>query len=139
MKHQIARTIAITALAIAIAACSTTTAAPTGGSTPPVDEARATAIAQNALEGYNSGDYAVWARDWSETMLGVIKDKDFQAVRAQLMETAGRFVSIDGVTYRESKPGVHRYTFAVTFERMPGTFWISFVGDSPKIEGVKFE
>lgn len=138
MITQLTRILVTGILATALVAC-TTPAAPAGGSTPPVDEAGATAIAQNALDGYNSGEYEVWARDWSDTMRSVIRDADFQAARSQLMANTGRFLAIEGVAYQETKPGIHRYTFTVAFEKMTTPFWISFIGDSPKVEGVKFE
>lgn len=138
MKHLILRTLAITALVTSIAACSTVGAAPVT-SEPPVDEAAATAIAINAFEGYNAGDYATWTRDWSTLMTGAIKERDFVAVREQLMERIGRFVAIESVAYSESKPGVHRYTFTVRFEKATAPVWFGWFTGSPKVEGVKFE
>ena len=138
MQHWIVRIIIATALAAAIAACSSTAAAPVGSSTPPVDEAQATEIARNALEGYNSGDYAVWARDWSDLMTGAIKEADFLAFRDRFMPNTGRFVAIESVTYAETKPGVHRYTFSVRFENLTAPVWFSFFDGSQEIEGVQF-
>lgn len=138
MKHSIVRILAITALTAALTACGTAGAAP-ATSEPPVDEATATAIATNALGGYNSGDYATWARDWSTLMTGAIKEADFLAFREQLIARTGRFVAIESVAYRQSKPGVHRYTFSVRFERLTAPVWFAWLDGSQKVEGVKFE
>jgi hypothetical protein len=138
MKTWIIRYLVVVSLAAALAACGTTTAAPAGGSNPPVDEAQATAIARNALEGYTSGDYAVWARDWSDLMTGAIKEADFLAFREQFLSRTGAFVAIESVTYAETKPGVHRYTFTVRFEKLTADVWFSWFDGSPKVEGVQF-
>jgi opacity protein-like surface antigen len=139
MTRSSLRLLAIAALAAALTACAASAAGPTPAGGPPVDEAAATEMARTAFEGYNSGDYQVWARDWSDTMRGAITADDFAKVREQLMAGVGRFVSIDGVTYAESKPGIHRYTFQVTFEKGAASVWFGFISGSPKIEGVTFE
>lgn len=138
MKHWILKVLAITTLAAALAACSSVGAAP-ATSEPPVDEATATAMAVNALEGYNAGDYAVWARDWSDLMTGAIKEADFLAFREQAMSSKGRFVAIEAVAYQQPRPGVHRYTFTVRFEKLTGSIWFGWLDGSRQIEGVKFE
>jgi len=138
MKHLIVRTFAVALIVATLAACGSAGAAP-AAAPPPVDEATATQIAANALDGYNAGDYATWARDWSALMTGAIKEADFLAFRAQLMPKTGRYVAIESVAYQQPKPGIHRYTFTVRFEKLTGSVWFGWLDGSPKIEGVKFE
>lgn len=137
--NLIRSTIGIAALAIAIAACSGTSAAPATASTPPVDEATATEILESAMDGFNRADYAAWSRDWSDLMRSAIDEGAFLEMRSALLPTTGRFVAVKDVRYAETKPGVHRYTFSVAFEKIDGTVWLGFVSGSPKVEGIKFE
>ena len=138
------RTVQLFALAaiavLAIGAYSltntTTAAAPAERA---VGEVQATEIATNALNGLNAGDYAAWTRDWSESMKSAIKEADFLAFRDQLVAAKGKFVAIDDVTVASNKPGTYRYSFTVAFEQGTATLGFSFVGDSPKFEGVFYE
>jgi hypothetical protein len=58
-------------------------AAAQGSVTSRLSLAQAAEIAENALQAYNAGDYAVWSRDWSDAMKAAIKERDFMAFREQ--------------------------------------------------------
>jgi len=83
-----------------------------------VTSAEATAIAQAALAGYNSGDYGLFTTRWSESMRAGVTEPAFQAFRTQKMEEAGRFLSILDVKLTAAQtPGHVRYAFRCAFER----------------------
>lgn len=70
--QRFARLLVVAGLVIAslsLAACSSSPD-PATTITPSVDEATATGMARNALDGFNAGDYAAWSRDWSDTLRG---------------------------------------------------------------------
>ena len=134
--------VAILVIATVTAACGSGTSAAAPASAPAdpvVDAAAATTMATRALTGFNEGDYAAWSADWSDTMKAAIDEPAFLAAREQLMATLGKYVSLSDPQLGSYVPGTYRWTFAVAFEQQPATFWISFKGDSPRIEGVRFE
>ena len=98
------------------------------------------AMAENALEAFNTGDYDVWTRDWSEVMRSAIDAEAFHAFRSQFHTSLGDYVAIRGV---EGGPGAdsgtYRWTFDVEFDKASYKMWIGFREDSPLIEGVSFE
>ena len=134
MKRWIAFAIVGAGLTGLAAACSPTSAAPTGA--PLVSEARATEIATNALEALNAGDYAGYSRDWSETMKAAIKEQDFLRFRDAVLANVGHYVSIESVARSSVKPGTYRYTFTVRFERGSSTLAFGFRDGGTKVEGV---
>lgn len=114
-----------------------------GEATPvesPVSEEEAMAIAENALAAFNSGDYAAWSRDWSETMRTAIDEAAFQSFRDQYHEELGDFVSIrDATGAPGNDAGTYRWTYDVEFQNMDYTVWFGFKDGSKQVEGVSFE
>jgi hypothetical protein len=132
--------VALALVAATAAACGTGAAAqPSVPASPQVDAAAATAIAEQALDAFNTGDYANWSAHWDESMTSAIDEAAFLAAREELMATTGRYVAHDAPTLSSHVPGTYRWTFPVTFERQAATFWISFRVDSPLVVGVRFE
>ncbi|HET7726193.1 MAG TPA: DUF3887 domain-containing protein [Candidatus Limnocylindrales bacterium] len=121
--------------ALTVAACSS-------GSVPApmvqadVDEARATEIATNALDALNRGDYAAWSRDWNDAMKAAIKEADFQAFRASVLEGLGRYVEIKGADYGSYSPGTYRWTFTIAFEKGEGKLGFAFNAGDPRVGGL---
>lgn len=48
---------------------------------------------ENLLTGFNSGDYAVFARDFDDTMLKAENETVFQQTRSQIMSRIGKYIS----------------------------------------------
>lgn len=133
----IARAIAILALGAALAACVGTAggAQPTPVA-PSVDAARADEIATNAFAALNSGDYATWSRDWSDTMKGAIDAEAFRQFRDGVAANVGAYVSHGRPVLSSTKPGTFRWTFAVTFERGEASIAFAFLDGSTVVDGV---
>lgn len=138
MRQLYRMLITIPLFVLVLAACSGTIAAPVP-SEPAVDEARATAIATQAFDGFNAGDYETWSAAWSTTMKDAIKESDFLAFRDQVLAAKGRFVAIRGAEVGSRNPGAYRWTFSVEFERGTASFAFGFKGDGSKVEGVFYE
>jgi hypothetical protein len=102
-----------------------------------ISETQAQAMAENALQGYNTGNYATWSRDWSGTMKAAISEQVFLEFRDQMMPETGKFISIESV---EMKPGeaigVVRFEFLANFENKQQVFMLAFLEEGDKIEGV---
>lgn len=106
----------------------------------PISEAEAIEMAENALMAFNTGDYAAWSRDWSDTMKSAIDEDAFQTFRSQYHGALGDYVEISKVTGGPGgDPGTYRWTYDVEFEQRAYTVWFGFKAGSKRIEGVSFE
>jgi hypothetical protein len=122
--------------AVVFVACGQSAPDPTS----PVTEEQAVAMAANALEAFNRGDYAAWSKDWSEAMKTAIDEDAFLDFRQEYRAALGDYVSIEDVDGAPgSSAGVYRWTFDVAFEKADYRMWFGFVEGSPLIEGVSFE
>jgi hypothetical protein len=102
-----------------------------------LSQAQATALAENAMQGFAAGDYTVWSRDWSPAMKGAIKEADFLTYRQQVMDTMGAYQSIESVTIAPSQnKGYVRWIVLTTFEKGRMEFALSFREDGALVEGV---
>lgn len=122
--------------AFLLAACGGTSN-PVGS---PVSEEQAMEMADNALQAFNTGDYAGWSRDWSETMKSAIDEQAFLAFREQAQAQLGDYVAIKSAAGSPGETaGFYRWTFQVQFEQADYGIWFGFKEGSPLIEGVQFE
>jgi hypothetical protein len=121
--------------AISLAGCSSDPT-PATSPIPSVEEAEATAMARNALDAFNAGDYAAWSRDWSDTLRAAINESAFLAFREQTVARLGKYVSIEDTTLTSVKAGTHRWVFTVRFEQATATLSFGFVDGRTAIEGV---
>ncbi len=128
---------AIVSLAVVtLVACASAVGSDPGSGNRTVDEARATELAQRALEALNAGDYAGWSEHWSDDMKAAVKEENFLAFREQVMTNLGPFVAIEGVETTSVEPGTYRYIFTLTFERGDTKLAFGFVEGSDLIHGV---
>lgn len=127
---KVTRLAALVVFAVGVlAACGTGAAAqPSIPSSPQVDATAAARMLDAALKGYNDGSYGTWTADWSDDMKAAIGEKDFAAVREQLMSSYGRYVSLSAPEISSHAPGTYRWTFRVAFEKGSATLWIAFRG-----------
>jgi hypothetical protein len=104
-------------MAIGLGACGS--GAGKDAPTPGVTEDEARSMAESMLEAYNSGDYDVWSRDWSDAMKAAIDRETFESFREQTLPVTGSFVEITSVELKpgEQDPDVARFEFRTTFER----------------------
>lgn len=120
------------------------TAVACGGSSPANQEmvsaftqAEATELAENAMQGFASGDYATWSRDWSQTMKNGINEAAFLAYRQEVSKVMGAYQSIESVTMAPSTTaGYIRWVVVANFENGQMEFAFSFRQDGKLVEGV---
>ena len=95
-----------------------------------LSEAEVTAIAENALNALNSGDYAAWSRDWDDTMKSAINEDAFLQYREHALAEMGQFQSILSVEMTPSKRADSvRWVFTCQFENAKVRFIMAFPQD----------
>ena len=100
-------------------------------------QAQATALAENALEGFAAGDYTAWSRDWSGAMKDAISEETFWAYRQEVLNTMGAYESIESVTIAPSDTeGYVRWVVVTNFENGQMEFAFSFRQDDKLVEGI---
>lgn len=100
-------------------------------------QAQATELAENAMQGFASGDYAVWSRDWSQTMKNGINEAAFLAYRQEVSKVMGAYQSIESVTMAPSTTeGYVRWVVVANFENGQMEFAFSFPQDGKLVEGI---
>ncbi len=103
-------------------------------------EAQATAIAENALQALNAGDYAAYSRDWSAAMKAGIKESDFRSWRQQVLSTDGKYQRIEQVKLLPGKTsGYVRWQFVCRFEKAQVSYTLGFTQAGEQVEGVFLE
>lgn len=116
-------------LAVLASACGSARA-DDGKVTSVLTEAEATAIAENALNALNSGDYAAWSRDWDDSMKSAINEEAFLQYREQVLAQTGQFQSIISVEMTPSKRADSvRWVFTCQFENAKVRFIMAFPQD----------
>ena len=138
MKTKLNTLFVLLIIAVLTAACgSPANRAPQGEAVSTLTQEEATAIVENAMQGYKDGDYTAWSRDWSDTMKGAIPEADFLTFREQLSGQVGQLFSVGPV---EILPGVDegfvRWSTLCTFEKGQVRFSFGFTNDGKLIEGV---
>ena len=108
--------IALIILLVAGVACAGSS--PTDGSAPTsvFTQVEAAALVENAMQGFASGDYAAWSRDWADAMKGAIPEDAFLAYRQQVIDGLGAYQSIESVVIAPSDTaGYVRWVAVVNF------------------------
>lgn len=96
-------------------------------------------IAENAMQGFNNADYAVWVNNWSDKMKAAIKERDFKVALEQL-RGLGKFRYFTKAELVKAKtPGFVRWQFDGVFEKGAYRFVFTFAQDGDKVEGVLTE
>lgn len=130
-------------LLFAVAACNS----PAGGGGAPsnaeqtvtsmLSQEQALEMGENALQAINSGDYAAWSRDWSDTMKKAINEKTFQTFRDATLRDYGRYQSIAEVRLAPGRTsGTTRWEFITHFEKGDLLFYLAFYENSVEVDGV---
>lgn len=119
-----------------LAACTETT----DPLASPVSEEQAIEMAENALQGFNNGDYEAWSRDWSDAMKSAIDEDAFLVFRDQFHAQLGDYTDLIEVSGDQgADPGTYRWTYDIQFEDGAYRMWFGFKEGSTLIEGVTFE
>jgi hypothetical protein len=129
--------ISLFVLFLTTACNSPTSGKPQGEAVSALTQDEATAIVNNAMEGYIEGDYTAWSRDWSTAMKSAIPEANFLAFREQLTGQVGRLVSIGPVEISSGvNEGFVRWSTLCNFEKGQVRFSFGFANDGKMIEGV---
>lgn len=127
-------------IVFALAACTTrrqAAEAATGSTTSALTEAEFTVIAEHAMQGFATGDYTAWSRDWDAAMKGAIKEKEFLTFREQVLASVGEYRSIAAIEMRPSaQKGYIRWSVVANFEQGQVRFDFAFKEDGTQIVGV---
>ena len=103
-------------------------------------EEQVTAIAENMLQAYNSGDYAAFERDLAPAGQLLLTEQAFTELRDELMATAGEFQSIGSV---EAVPGGSeghsQWQITAQFLNTTETVTLTFDDETNRVEGLEFE
>jgi hypothetical protein len=106
----------------------------------PLSQEQVTQIANTALTALSSGDYATYTQHFSGMMKAVVTEDAFYELHNQLLNTAGKFVSIEKVEKLPAQTaGYARWTYTVNFEKLQSKFVLVIKEDGDQIEGVHFE
>lgn len=114
---------------VLVTACSGAPASD-GELTSVLTEVEATAIAENALNALNTGDYAAWSRDWDNDLKGAINEEAFLQFREQALGQVGQFQSILSAEMAPSpRADSVRWVFTCQFENAKVRFIMAFPKD----------
>ncbi len=116
-------------IAVLVTACGGAPAS-AGEVTSALTEAEAIAIAENALNALNTGDYAAWSRDWDDDLKGAINEEAFLQYREQALGQVGQFQSILSAEMAPSpRADSVRWVFTCQFEKAKIRFIMAFPKD----------
>lgn len=129
MKTKFTTLFVLLIIAVLVAGCGGAPAN-TGEVTSVLTEAEATAIAENALNALNAGDYAAWSRDWDDDLKGAIDEEAFLQFREQAFGQVGQFQSILSAEMAPSpRADSVRWVFTCQFEKAKIRFIMAFPQD----------
>lgn len=129
MKTKFTTLFVLLIVALLVAACGGAPASD-GEVTSVLTEAEATAIAENALNALNTGDYAAWSRDWDNDLKGAINEEAFLQFREQALGQVGQFQSILSAEMAPStRADSVRWVFTCQFENAKVRFIMAFPKD----------
>ena len=129
MKNKFTTLFVLLIVAVLVAACGGAPAS-NGEVTSALTEAEATAIAENALNALNTGDYAAWSRDWDDSLKGAINEDAFLQFRGQALDQVGQFQSILSAEMAPSpRADSVRWVFTCQFEKAKIRFIMAFPKD----------
>ncbi|HSL30284.1 MAG TPA: DUF3887 domain-containing protein [Anaerolineales bacterium] len=123
-------------ISVLAAACGTP-AAPQGEAVSALTPEEAENMIENALQAFNTGNYATWSHDWDDDMKAVIKEADFKTYRDQVVAVYGQYLSLESL---EIQPGQQkgnvRWVAIANFEKGKIKFGFGFPSDGRLIKGV---
>ncbi len=135
MKTKLTTLFVLLFVAVLATACGTS--APQDETVSALSQDQAAEILENAMQGFQNGDYAAWSRDWSYKMKNAIREDTFLDFREQVTAQYDQFVSIDSVTMEPGKnQGYVRWVATCTFDKGQIRMNFSFPDDDVVIEGV---
>jgi len=135
MKIKVATLFDLFIVAVLISACGLS--ATSGEMVSVLSQDQATEILENAMQGFQNGDYAAWSRDWSDAMKNAIPEKTFLDFREQVTAQYGQFVSIQSVEIQPgAEEGYVRWVATCDFEKAQIRMNFSFLNDDIEVEGV---
>lgn len=137
MKTKLTAVLVLLIVAVIASACGSAGGAPQGEAVSVLSQQEATEMIGSALQAFNTGDYAVWSRDWDDPMKAMIDEKGFQEYRSQVLATYGQYVSLESV---EIQPGANkgyvRWVAIANFEKGRIKFGFGFLNDGREITGI---
>jgi hypothetical protein len=138
MKTRLTTLFVLLTVAVIAAACGSAPAdAPRGKAESVLSQEEASSLIHSALKALNTGDYAVWSRDWAEDMKAAIKDSDFQEYRSQVVAQYGQYVALESI---EIEPGMQadrvRWVVVADFEKGKIKYTFSFLPDGKQVKGI---
>jgi len=129
MKTKFTMLFVLFAVGILVSACGGAPAED-GKVTSVLTETEAAAIAENALNGLNSGDYAAWSHDWDDSMKSAINEEAFLQYREQVLSQVGPYQSVLSVEMTPSKNADSvRWVFTCQFEKAKVRLIMAFPQD----------
>ena len=138
MKTRLTTLFVLLTVAVIAAACGSAPAdAPQGKAESVLSQEEASSLIDSALKALNTGDYAVWSRDWANDMKAAIKDSDFQEYRSQVVAQYGQYVALESI---EIEPGMQadrvRWVVVADFEKGKIKYTFSFLPDGKQVKGI---
>ncbi len=137
MKTKLTTLFVLWIVAVLASACGTASKAPQGEAVSALTQEEATAMIDSALQALNTGDYAMWSKDWDNDMKAAINDEAFQGYRKQVVAQYGQFVSLESV---EIQPGLNkgnvRWVAVANFEKGKIKYSFGFPNDGRLIKGI---
>lgn len=129
MKNKFTTLFVLMLVALLVTACGSAPASD-GEVTSALTEAEAVAIAENALNALNAGDYATWSRNWDNDLKGAINEEAFLQFREQALGQVGQFQSILSAEMAPSpRADSVRWVFTCQFEKAKVHFIMAFPKD----------
>lgn len=136
MKTRLSTVFVLLIVAVLVSACGTSNASQ-GEPVSILSQKEATEILENAMQGFQRGDYAAWSRDWSYAMKNAIREDAFLDFREQVTAQYGQFVSIRSIEIRPgAKAGYVRWVATCDFEKAQIMMNFSFLNDGVEVDGV---
>ncbi|MBX3002202.1 MAG: DUF3887 domain-containing protein [Caldilineaceae bacterium] len=128
-------------IVIVIAGCAgmnrQASSTPQGSENSALTAEQATEIVENAMNGFATGNYTIWSRDWTDAMKDAIKEGDFLSYRQQVIANYGGYQSIASIEKLPGQTkGFVRWSVIANFEKGQIRFSFGFKEDGNRVEGV---
>lgn len=140
MKTKLSILFVLWVVAILAAGCGApapASNAPQGEAVSVLTQEEATAMIDNAMQAFNTGNYSMWSKDWDNDMKAAIKEADFLAYRDQVVAQYGQYVSLESV---EMQPGLQkgnvRWVAIADFDKGKIKFTFGFPNDGRLVKGI---
>ena len=137
MKTKFTLLFILLLVAVTASACGGASSVPQGEMVSILTQQEAIDMIGSALQAFNTGDYAVWSRDWDSAMKSMIDEKSFQEYRNQILATYGQYVSLESVDIQPgTNKGYVRWVAIANFEKGKIKFGFGFLSDGREITGI---